>query len=227
MKKVLTSLVIVVLVVAAASGWLFAFLWRAEVQRTLGRNADLSDRISALEDDLAAARIDVVVKEEAVARAKASAAAIESQVHELETSRDALAEEIGELEEALTDLSDERDGLRTRIEDQRSTIWELANEIAKLGKFASCNVETDPNMDYTEHKTASESLREFLEPMRGEVVDARWQVAWTDARMVIHSLASLDDDERVTDVFVVYMPGDGGHSGVYWLNETCFLELPD
>ena len=226
MRKTAIIVVAALVVCVAISGWVLAILWRAEVNRVTADNLVYVDQIRALEEALRAAQTELVYKNAAVDRAKASVAQIEVEVRDLESARDVLADDISGLEGALADLGDERDGLRSKIADQRNTIWEFANEIAKLGKFASCKPDTRLEMDYADSTTASDSLREFLDEERGGVVDVRWQVAWQDARMVIHSVTSAVDETRVTDVFVVYMPGEEGHSGVYWLNETCFLELP-
>ena len=98
-------------------------------------------------------------------------------------------------------------------------------EIDKLEKRLSCNALGDiPNFtpNYSSNSEMSTALKELIGEARGSVVNATWDILWTDSKTAIHKVSTSES----MDVFIVYFDEpDFSKESIYWANRQCWLEL--
>lgn len=126
-----------------------------------------------------------------------------------------------------TATQSENDKLKSASTELNSKLITTKAELNRYKDSISCSSQysiTDLNPRFTSNSTMSRLLKEFIGEIRGNVVNADWDVIWTGSRVATHYLTTGDINDRVMDVLIVYFTEkDFTEESVYWVNKQCWL----
>jgi predicted nucleic acid-binding Zn ribbon protein len=151
-----------------------------------------------------------------------------AQLEESHVTNDSLSADLDIALATQESIQIKFDALKQTSGNLRTQYNESQSELTKLQSAVSCDlsdkfIESSPN--YSGNSTISNSLKILVEDIRGDVIDAKWDVIWGNVRDSMHKVRTKSDDSTIMDVFVVYYDDeDSKGEGVYWVNRQCWLD---